>query len=191
MGGEEEGTVSGAPRPSMVEEVGIVFGLVVVQLVFASYGVAMGRLLMMGLDPIALVVYGCLATVVFLSPLAIAFERVTSFQLLTLVGIKKTSPAIASAMPNLAPGFIFIIAGCLGFTNSPSKDVLHKCLIQSLQENVGENKHEVQIRHNQDNGNLAMSDRSNCNGPLARPFPATAALLLVSWQSSPLKHFTS
>ncbi|KAK1325359.1 WAT1-related protein [Acorus calamus] len=134
--GEGEGRVSGAPRPSMVEEVGIVFGLVVVQLVFASYGVALGRLLMMGLDPIALVVYGCLATVVFLSPLAIAFERerwprrlrpmlvmqfvlialggVTSFQLLSLVGIKKTSPAIASAMPNLAPGFIFIIAGCLG-----------------------------------------------------------------------------
>ncbi|KAK1272374.1 WAT1-related protein [Acorus gramineus] len=111
--GEEEGTVSGAPRPSMVEEVGIVSGLVVVQLVFASYGVALGRLLMMGLDPVALVVYGCLATLVFLSPLAIAFERVTSFQLLSLVGIKKTSPAIASAMPNLAPGFIFLIAGCL------------------------------------------------------------------------------
>jgi hypothetical protein len=31
-----------------------------------------------------------------------------------LQGMKMTSPAIASAMPNLAPGFIFVISGCLG-----------------------------------------------------------------------------
>ncbi|GJN01161.1 hypothetical protein PR202_ga18404 [Eleusine coracana subsp. coracana] len=30
-----------------------------------------------------------------------------------LLGIKKTTPAIASAMPNLCPGLIFIIAACL------------------------------------------------------------------------------
>jgi hypothetical protein len=29
-----------------------------------------------------------------------------------LLGIKKTTPAIASAMPNLSPGLIFIIAAC-------------------------------------------------------------------------------
>ncbi|RRT32762.1 hypothetical protein B296_00052072, partial [Ensete ventricosum] len=41
--------------------------------------------------------------------------RVTLFQALTLVGIKKASPDIASAMPNLAPGLIFLIAACLRF----------------------------------------------------------------------------
>lgn len=41
--------------------------------------------------------------------------RVTIFQALTLVGIKKASPDIASAMPNLAPGLIFIIAACLRY----------------------------------------------------------------------------
>ncbi|XP_026662437.2 WAT1-related protein At5g47470-like isoform X1 [Phoenix dactylifera] len=41
--------------------------------------------------------------------------RVTMYQAILLLGIKKTSPAIASAMPNLAPGFIFIIAACFRF----------------------------------------------------------------------------
>jgi hypothetical protein len=29
-----------------------------------------------------------------------------------LLGVKKTTPAIASAMPNLIPGLIFIVAPC-------------------------------------------------------------------------------
>jgi hypothetical protein len=41
--------------------------------------------------------------------------RVTGFQALLMQGMKMTSPAIASAMPNLAPGFILIISGCLGY----------------------------------------------------------------------------
>ncbi|KAG0473260.1 hypothetical protein HPP92_015117 [Vanilla planifolia] len=45
----------------------------------------------------------------------IALGGVAAFQALMFLGIKKTSPAIASAMPNLAPGFIFIIAACLRF----------------------------------------------------------------------------
>ena len=43
-------------------------------------------------------------------------SRVTGFQALMLQGMKMTSPAIASAMPNLAPGFIFVISGCLGYS---------------------------------------------------------------------------
>jgi hypothetical protein len=31
-----------------------------------------------------------------------------------MLGVARTSPAIASAMPNLCPGFIFVIAACLG-----------------------------------------------------------------------------
>ncbi|KAJ6932932.1 hypothetical protein NC651_008376 [Populus alba x Populus x berolinensis] len=40
-------------------------------------------------------------------------NRVTLFQSLFLKGIKLTSPAMATAMPNLAPGLIFIIAWTL------------------------------------------------------------------------------
>ncbi|EMS60570.1 hypothetical protein TRIUR3_12060 [Triticum urartu] len=43
---------------------------------------------------------------------------VTVFQALMLDGMKKTSPAIASAMLNLAPGFIFVVAGCLRRTRA-------------------------------------------------------------------------
>jgi len=32
-----------------------------------------------------------------------------------LLGIKKTTPAVASAMPNLSPGLIFVIAACFRF----------------------------------------------------------------------------
>jgi hypothetical protein len=41
--------------------------------------------------------------------------RVTLFQSLFLKGIKLTSPAMATAMPNLAPGIIFIIAWTLRY----------------------------------------------------------------------------
>lgn len=41
--------------------------------------------------------------------------RVTLFQSLLLEGIKLTSPAMATAMPNLAPGLIFIIAWCFRY----------------------------------------------------------------------------
>lgn len=40
--------------------------------------------------------------------------RVTLFQTLFLKGVERTSPAIATAMPNLAPGIIFVIAWILG-----------------------------------------------------------------------------
>ncbi|KAF9613128.1 hypothetical protein IFM89_005607 [Coptis chinensis] len=45
----------------------------------------------------------------------LVFFRVTLFQVLLLNGVKKTSPTLATAMPNLAPGFIFIIAWVLRF----------------------------------------------------------------------------
>ncbi|ONK56294.1 uncharacterized protein A4U43_C10F6240 [Asparagus officinalis] len=41
--------------------------------------------------------------------------RVTTFQTLMMLGIEKTNPAIASAMPNIAPGIIFIISASLRF----------------------------------------------------------------------------
>uniref|UniRef100_A0A0E0LKR1 WAT1-related protein n=1 Tax=Oryza punctata TaxID=4537 RepID=A0A0E0LKR1_ORYPU len=98
--------------------------------------VVLAPVLALGLDPLFLVTFGSLSTGLFTLPFAINLERkrwpsdlntnhlllrlfllalggVTVFQALMLHGMKKTSPAIASTMPNLAPAFIFIVAACL------------------------------------------------------------------------------
>ncbi|CAN6175416.1 unnamed protein product [Urochloa humidicola] len=119
------------------EDGAISLGLVGVQLAGAAYMVVVTPVLALGLDPLFLVAIGSLCTAVLTTPFAVKLERkkwpselssrllfqfivlalggVTGFQALLLHGMKMTSPAIASAMPNLAPGFIFIISGCLGF----------------------------------------------------------------------------
>ncbi|KAM1145820.1 hypothetical protein ACFX2I_037725 [Malus domestica] len=48
--------------------------------------------------------------VVVICFLGFLFRRLTLFQTLFLKGIQFTSPAMAAAMPNLSPGFIFVIA---------------------------------------------------------------------------------
>ncbi|KAJ0968360.1 hypothetical protein J5N97_025277 [Dioscorea zingiberensis] len=112
-----------------MEDVLIVSGLVGIQAVFALYLVFLKRDLALGVHPLFVVVSMNLANSLFLLPLAVALERkkwprtlnpVLMIQFvsialggLLILGEKKTSPAIASAMPNLAPGFIFIIAVCL------------------------------------------------------------------------------
>ncbi|CAN1258948.1 WAT1-related protein At5g47470 [Linum perenne] len=83
-----------------------------------------------GLTPLTIVIFSTFATFLVVSPFAFYFERyalflssflswlfcmknryrVTLFQSFFLKGIKLTSPALATAMPNLAPGLIFIIA---------------------------------------------------------------------------------
>ncbi|KAF0906648.1 hypothetical protein E2562_012227 [Oryza meyeriana var. granulata] len=117
------------------EDVAISAGLVAVQLAGAAYMVVLAPVLALGLDPLFLVTFGSLSTGLLTLPFAVNLERkkwpselnnrlllrlfllalggVTVFQALMLHGMKKTSPAIASTMPNLAPGFIFIVAGCL------------------------------------------------------------------------------
>ncbi|GJN40421.1 hypothetical protein PR202_gb29629 [Eleusine coracana subsp. coracana] len=117
-------------------------GLVAVQLGGAAYTVVVTPVLALGLDPLFLVAVGSLCTGILTLPFALNIERlhtgmkkwpsgmsnrlllefivlalggVTGFQALMLHGMKMTSPAIASAMPNLAPGIIFIVSGCLGF----------------------------------------------------------------------------
>ncbi|KAJ1290933.1 hypothetical protein BS78_02G280300 [Paspalum vaginatum] len=119
------------------EDGAISLGLVGVQLAGAAYMVVVTPVLAMGLDPLFLVAFGSLCTGILTVPFAVKLERkkwpsemngrllfqfvvlalggVTAFQALLLHGMKMTSPAIASAMPNLAPGFIFVISGCLGF----------------------------------------------------------------------------
>ncbi|KAJ3672645.1 hypothetical protein LUZ60_007366 [Juncus effusus] len=124
-------------RGSFLQEALIIAGLFAAQCVLGFYVVFVNRILAMGANPLFLIAITGSTTAIVLLPFAIAFERkkwpkkVTSslmaqivmisvggvciFQVLMLMGIEKTSPAVASAMPNLAPGFIFIIAACLRF----------------------------------------------------------------------------
>lgn len=123
--------------PRWWEDAAISLGLVGVQLAGAAYMVVLTPILALGLDPLFLVTFGSLCTGILTFPFAFNLERkkwpsqlsnrlvlqfvllslggVTLFQALMLHGMKMTSPAIASAMPNLAPGFIFVVAGCLRF----------------------------------------------------------------------------
>ncbi|XP_008786952.3 WAT1-related protein At5g47470-like [Phoenix dactylifera] len=124
-------------RRRALEDFLIVCGLAAVQATNAIYIVLLTPILSLGVKPSFLIISGSLATSVFILPFAIAYEQkrwpsrltstlvaqfllialggVTTFQALMMLGIKKTSPAIASAMPNLAPGIIFITAASLGF----------------------------------------------------------------------------
>ncbi|CAL9125194.1 unnamed protein product [Musa textilis] len=124
-------------RKAVVEDGLVILGLVTVQLVGAAYMVFLSPVLSLGIKPLFLVTFGSFVTAALVFPFAVAFERekwpsglspmlmarflllalggVTTFQALLLLGVKKTSPSIASAMPNLAPGIIFIIAACLRF----------------------------------------------------------------------------
>ncbi|ONI06580.1 hypothetical protein PRUPE_5G068400 [Prunus persica] len=119
-------------KREVIEDVAIIGGLVGVQFVYAGNSVLLSYFMSLGLDPLTIVIFSTLATFIILSPIAAFFERhtwpskvslklmiqlvliafggVTVFQTLFLKGIKLTSPAMATAMPNLAPGFIFIIA---------------------------------------------------------------------------------
>ncbi|GAB2300859.1 hypothetical protein Dimus_034894 [Dionaea muscipula] len=119
-------------KRDLIEEVAIIAGLVGVQFVYAGNSVLSSYLMSLGLNPFSLIVFSTSATFLVLSPISFIFERrqwpekltwklmvqlvliafsgVTLFQSLLLQGLKMTSPAIATAMPNLAPGFIFAIA---------------------------------------------------------------------------------
>uniref|UniRef100_A0A0R0JYJ4 WAT1-related protein n=1 Tax=Glycine max TaxID=3847 RepID=A0A0R0JYJ4_SOYBN len=94
--------------------------------------VLLSYLMSLGLESLTLVIFTSFATFLILLPLAFYYERykwptrvsfklliqllllslggVTLFQSLFLKGINLTSPAMGTAMPNLAPGLIFIIA---------------------------------------------------------------------------------
>ncbi|XP_062233826.1 WAT1-related protein At5g47470-like [Phragmites australis] len=117
-----------------LDDVLIVGGLLLVQCVLAGYVVFVDHLLRLGADPLAVIAIAGAAFSAFFLPFAVVLERkkwpskisstlmaqfvlialagTTVFQELMLLGIKKTTPAIASAMPNLSPGLIFIVAAC-------------------------------------------------------------------------------
>ncbi|RDX87140.1 WAT1-related protein, partial [Mucuna pruriens] len=116
----------------IMEDIVMIGGLVGVQFVYAGNAVLLSYLMSLGLQSLTIVIFTSFATFLILLPLAFYYERckwptkisfklliqflllslggVTMFQPLFLKGIDLTSPAMGTAMPNLAPGLIFIIA---------------------------------------------------------------------------------
>ncbi|XP_020976530.1 WAT1-related protein At5g47470-like isoform X3 [Arachis ipaensis] len=114
-----------------MEEVAIIGGLIGVQFMAAGNAVLMSFVMSLGLKSLTIVTFMSPATSLLLSPLAFYSERSlwpkkfsfklilrlillslggTTFQVLMLKGMNLTSPAMGTAMPNVAPGLIFIIA---------------------------------------------------------------------------------
>ncbi|WMV43601.1 hypothetical protein MTR67_036986 [Solanum verrucosum] len=81
---------------------------------YAGNSVVSSYLMLLGFKPSSLIILSSLATFLILCPFSFIFERVTLFQSLFMEGIKFTSPSMATAMPNLAPGLIFLIAWAFG-----------------------------------------------------------------------------
>ncbi|CAN1779771.1 WAT1-related protein At5g47470 [Linum perenne] len=100
-------------KKEILEDLAIAGGLIGVQFVYAGNSVLLSYLMSIGLNSLTIVIFSTFSTFLIISPFAFYFERVTLFQTFFLKGIKLTSPALATAMPNLAPGFIFIIAWTL------------------------------------------------------------------------------
>ncbi|KAK7330768.1 hypothetical protein VNO77_24967 [Canavalia gladiata] len=115
----------------MMEDITIVGGLIGVQFVYAGNAVMLSYLMSLGLNSLTLVIFTSFATFLLLLPVAFYYERCkwpkkvsfkllvqllllsfagATFQSLFLKGINLTSPTMGTAMPNLAPGLIFIIA---------------------------------------------------------------------------------
>lgn len=118
-------------------EVLTICGLFAVQCIYGLYMMFLDGLLAAGVPSLFIIVVACAASSVVVLPFAFALERkkwpkvwspmlvlqlvvislggVSIYQVFMMLGVERTSPAIASAMPNLGPGFIFVIAACLRF----------------------------------------------------------------------------
>lgn len=119
-----------------VEELGIYASMVGIQISYAVLGVIMGNQLSKGMNPLAFIVYSDVVGALVVTPFAFFLEKknrpatvsltlfgqffllsfggVCAFQAFLLMGLKDTSPAFASAMPNLAPAIIFVMAWASG-----------------------------------------------------------------------------
>ncbi|KAK7406264.1 hypothetical protein VNO78_07887 [Psophocarpus tetragonolobus] len=118
-----------------MEDVAISGGLIGIQLIYAGNAVLMSYSMSLGFSSLTIIILTSLATFIILFPIAFCFERslwprhwnfklITQllllsfgglvFQYLFLKGINLTSPAMGTAMPNLAPGLIFTIAWTSG-----------------------------------------------------------------------------
>ncbi|XP_061368292.1 WAT1-related protein At5g47470-like [Gastrolobium bilobum] len=119
----------------VMEDVAVIGGLIGVQFIYAGNAVLMGYVMSLGLTSFTIIIFTSLAAFFILFPVAFCVERRKwpknwsfklimqllflsfgglAFQTLLLKGINLASPAMATAMPNLAPGLIFIIAWTFG-----------------------------------------------------------------------------
>ncbi|KAG5592894.1 hypothetical protein H5410_043408 [Solanum commersonii] len=127
---------SSSRQKEIIEDFSIIGGLIGVQFMYAGNSVVSSYLMLLGFKPSSLIILSSLATFLILCPFSFMFERsqwprqmslklliqlflisfggVTLFQSLFMEGIKFTSPSMATAMPNLAPGLIFLIAWAFG-----------------------------------------------------------------------------
>ncbi|XP_064957811.1 WAT1-related protein At5g47470-like [Musa acuminata AAA Group] len=81
-----------------------------------------------------------------------------------MLGMKKTSPAIASAMSNLAPGLIFIVAVCLSHVAASIVSV--PCRLEKFEVEYWYSRAKVGETFVCFSGSVAMSCfRSNSNSP--------------------------
>ncbi|WVZ25624.1 hypothetical protein V8G54_004168 [Vigna mungo] len=128
----QRGKVTTMVNGGLVEDVAVIGGLIGVQFVYAGNALLLSYLMSLGLESLTIVTFTSFATFLILLPFAFYYERsrwptkvgfklltqlfllalggVTMFQSLFLKGINLTSPAMGTAMPNLAPGLIFIMA---------------------------------------------------------------------------------
>ncbi|KAL2595266.1 hypothetical protein AAZV13_11G030300 [Glycine max] len=118
-----------------MEDVAIIGGLIGVQFIYAGNAVLMSYSMSLGFSSLTIIILTSLATFLILFPIAFFVERSNwpkhcsfrfiaqlfflsfgglIFQYLFLKGINLTSPAMGTAMPNIAPGLIFIIAWISG-----------------------------------------------------------------------------
>ncbi|KAL2348161.1 hypothetical protein Fmac_002161 [Flemingia macrophylla] len=118
-----------------MEDVALIGGLLGVQIIYAGNAVLMGYSMSLGFNSLTIIILTSLATFLILFPVAFCFERSKwprhcspkligqilllsfgglVFQFFFLKGINLTSPAMGTAMPNLAPGLIFLIAWISG-----------------------------------------------------------------------------
>ncbi|KAK2372304.1 Nodulin MtN21 /EamA transporter family protein [Trifolium repens] len=119
----------------LVEDVTLIGGLIGVQFIYAGNAELMSYSMSLGISPLTIVIFTSIATFLILFPAAFFFERNKwpnncslkfmmqigflsfgglAFQSLFLKGISLTSAAMGTAMPNLAPGLIFVIAWTAG-----------------------------------------------------------------------------
>lgn len=117
------------------ESLAVYVSLVFLQVGYAILGVVMKTQLSKGMNPLAFIVYSNVFGSLVISPFAFFLEKekrpklnvalagqffmvslggVSAFQTLLLMGLKNTTPAFASAMPNLGPAIIFLMAWALG-----------------------------------------------------------------------------
>uniref|UniRef100_J3KZ14 WAT1-related protein n=1 Tax=Oryza brachyantha TaxID=4533 RepID=J3KZ14_ORYBR len=90
-----------------------VLAMVLVQLALAGLNVMSKLTMASGMSPYVLLAYRNFNAAAFLAPIAFLFESATLNQVLYFVGLKYSSPTVASALNNTLPAVTFLLAAAL------------------------------------------------------------------------------